>query len=140
MEGMSCVFCAIVAGREPATVLAAWPGVIAIRPLEPVTDGHTLVIPQAHVVDVAEAPAISALTMVAAAELAGRHEACNVITSRGSAASQTQFHLHIHVVPRRAGDGLALPWGHVDRLGLLDPQVPMSPSADGRPCTFMLAA
>jgi histidine triad (HIT) family protein len=34
----------------------------------------------------------------------------NLITSVGSAATQTVFHLHVHVVPRRAGDGLALPW------------------------------
>lgn len=38
------------------------------------------------------------------------HEAANLITSRGGAATQTVFHLHVHVVPREAGDGLALPW------------------------------
>jgi len=69
-----------------------------------------LVIPAVHVADVEVNPAVSALTMTAAAELAGEHPACNVITSRGADATQKVFHLHIHVVPRRAGDGLALPW------------------------------
>jgi histidine triad (HIT) family protein len=46
--------------------------------------------------------------MSAAAELAT--PPCNIITSAGSDATQTVFHLHLHVVPRRAGDGLALPW------------------------------
>jgi histidine triad (HIT) family protein len=35
---------------------------------------------------------------------------CNIITSVGAEATQTVFHLHLHVVPRRFGDGLALPW------------------------------
>jgi diadenosine tetraphosphate (Ap4A) HIT family hydrolase len=36
--------------------------------------------------------------------------AANFITSAGRDATQTVFHLHIHIVPRHAGDGLALPW------------------------------
>ncbi len=39
-----------------------------------------------------------------------RMNPCNLITSAGREATQTVFHLHIHVVPRRDGDGLALPW------------------------------
>jgi histidine triad (HIT) family protein len=35
---------------------------------------------------------------------------CNIITSTGSSATQTVFHLHLHVVPRSTGDGLTLPW------------------------------
>ena len=37
-------------------------------------------------------------------------ESANLITSAGAAASQTVYHLHVHVVPRAEGDGLALPW------------------------------
>ncbi len=106
----ACVFCLIVAGRAPATVVWRWPEVIAIRPRRPVAAGHVLVIPRRHVADVAANPAVSAATMRAAAELAGEHRAANVITSRGSAATQTVFHLHLHVVPRADGDGLPLPW------------------------------
>ena len=105
-----CAFCEIAAGRAPATVVSEWPEVIAIRPRHPVTAGHTLVIPHAHVVDVGIDPAISACTMAAAAELAAELPAANVITSRGAAATQTVYHLHLHVVPRRHGDGLPLPW------------------------------
>ncbi|WP_433520109.1 HIT family protein (plasmid) [Nonomuraea sp. CA-143628] len=105
-----CIFCEIVADRAPAHIVRTWPGVIAFKPLNPVTDGHLLVVPAVHVRDVADNPAVSALTMAAAAELAGEADACNVITSRGVEATQSVFHLHIHMVPRRAGDGLALPW------------------------------
>jgi histidine triad (HIT) family protein len=107
-----CVFCRIVAGTAPATVVRRWPmlGAIAIQPRGGCTSGHLLVIPTVHVPDVGTDPAVSALTMAAAAELAAELPACNVITSKGADATQTVFHLHVHVVPRVADDGLPLPW------------------------------
>lgn len=45
-----------------------------------------------------------------AAELMAEHPDANIITSKGSLATQTVFHLHVHLVPRAAGDGLPLPW------------------------------
>lgn len=107
---LDCVFCAIVAGEAPAAVVREWQGTIAISPRHPVTPGHVLVIPREHVADVGIDLAVSARTMAAAAELAGELPAANVITSRGGAATQTVFHLHLHVVPRGEGDGLPLPW------------------------------
>ncbi|MFG3254938.1 HIT family protein [Streptomyces sp. NPDC048172] len=104
------MFCSIVAGRVPAEVVRAWDDVIAIVPLDPVTPGHVLVIPHTHVADIGEDPVVSARTMACAAELAGELEAANVITSKGSIATQTVFHLHVHVVPRREADALPLPW------------------------------
>lgn len=105
-----CVFCSIVAGRSPATIVREWPGVIAIRPLGPVTEGHVLVIPHRHVADAGVDPAVSGRVMEAAGELLAELPAGNIITSKGSPATQTVFHLHAHVVPRVVGDGLALPW------------------------------
>lgn len=103
-----CVFCQIVAGEAPATVIREWPDAIAIVPLRPVAPGHVLVIPRTHVADATVDPDVTAVTMRRAAELAV--PPCNLITSAGRPATQTVFHLHIHVVPRRVGDGLALPW------------------------------
>lgn len=106
-----CVFCKIVAGQAPATIVREWPESIAIAPLGPVVDGHVLVIPRVHAADAAEDPDITANTMYRAAEYArelGRP--FNLITSAGREATQTVFHLHLHYVPRAAGDGLALPW------------------------------
>jgi histidine triad (HIT) family protein len=105
-----CVFCSIAAGTAPATVVREWPDALAIVPLGPVTVGHVLVIPRQHVANVGEDPAVSAATMARAAELAAELPAANVITSKGSEATQTIWHLHLHVVPRRADDGLPLPW------------------------------
>uniref|UniRef100_UPI003F4953B9 HIT family protein n=1 Tax=Streptosporangium sp. CA-235898 TaxID=3240073 RepID=UPI003F4953B9 len=110
MDTPTCVFCAIIAARAPATVVRAWPETIAISPRHPVTPGHVLVIPHTHVPDVGTDPWVSARAMSRAAELAATLPAANVITSRGAAATQTVFHLHLHVVPRVQDDGLPLPW------------------------------
>lgn len=106
-----CPFCEIVAGRAPADAITEWPDAIAFRSLNPVTDDHILVVPRKHVPDFAFDPDVTAATMRRAAQLmrwTPRH--MNVITSRGSAATQTVYHLHLHLVPRTEGDGLALPW------------------------------
>lgn len=104
-----CTFCDIAAGRAPAEIFHEWDDAIALVPLNPVTEGHLLVIPKVHVADFGQDPHVSAATMQRAAELAAE-QWCNVITSRGRVATQSIFHLHVHVVPRREGDGLALPW------------------------------
>jgi histidine triad (HIT) family protein len=106
-----CVFCDIVNGQAPATIVKDWPGGLAIVPKNPVVDGHVIVIPKRHVSDAADETYTTGMIATYAADLAAeRCESFNLITSKGSPASQTQFHLHWHVVPRIEGDGLALPW------------------------------
>jgi histidine triad (HIT) family protein len=105
-----CPFCEIVAGRAPATVIRGWPDALAIVPRGPVVDGHLLVIPKAHVSDFGENPDVSAAIMRRAAELSAGRGPMNLITSRGKEATQSVWHCHLHLVPRAAGDGLALPW------------------------------
>ncbi|MEU9703050.1 HIT domain-containing protein [Streptomyces sp. NPDC047981] len=106
-----CPFCEIVAGRAPATIVSDWPEAMAIVPLGPVVPGHTLVIPKAHVADFTTNAETSAAVMHRAAELAaGIGQPMNLITSRGREATQSVFHLHLHLVPRAENDGLALPW------------------------------
>lgn len=112
MTDLRCPFCEIVAGRAPATYVHEWRDAIAITPLKPVVDGHTLVIPKVHVADFIEDPMVTATIMHRAAEIARVWPAgpMNLITSKGREATQSVFHLHVHLVPRAANDGLALPW------------------------------
>jgi histidine triad (HIT) family protein len=107
-----CPFCEIVAGRAPATIVREWPRALAITPLNPVVHGHVLVLPKIHVRDFADDPVMTGETTEYAARLAGDLglEAVNLITSKGRAATQSVFHLHMHLVPRSVNDGLALPW------------------------------
>lgn len=109
-----CVFCEIIAGRSPVEWILQpdyWPDAVAFVPLNPVTEGHCLIVPKRHVKDFAADPEIFAATARRAAELMQwTPRPMNVITSRGREATQSVFHLHIHLVPRAENDGLALPW------------------------------
>lgn len=107
-----CVFCQKLSEGDWERTLDGGRGdvVHAFAPLNPVTPGHMLVVPVEHVRDAAERPEVTAAVMHGAAILAGEVGSCNIITSMGEPATQTVFHLHAHVVPRRVGDGLTLPW------------------------------
>lgn len=85
---------------------------VAFQPPDPVTPGHFLVVPRKHVPHALESPAAAGRALKLAGFLANQMglAACNFITSAGEAATQSVFHLHVHVIPRRPGDGLALPW------------------------------
>lgn len=85
--------------------------VVSFIPLNPVVSGHRLFVPVQHVDDAADKPWVTAQTMEVAANYAqAMNRPCNLITSMGEEATQSVFHLHIHYVPRREGDGLHLPW------------------------------
>ncbi|MFJ3537024.1 HIT family protein [Streptomyces sp. NPDC090109] len=107
-----CPFCEINLGRAPATFVHEWSDAIAIVPLGPVVDGHTLVIPKTHVTDFADDPDVTGATARRAGQLCRDLDLvhANLITSRGEHATQSVFHLHLHLVPRAENDGLALPW------------------------------
>ncbi len=111
MTEQPCPFCEINEGRAPAEFVDEWSDAFAIVPHNPVVDGHTLVIPKTHVPDFGHNPDVTAATMKRAAQLAQKSaQPMNLITSRGREATQSVWHLHLHLVPRAANDGLALPW------------------------------
>lgn len=107
-----CPFCLIVDGQAPATIVRDWSDAVAIVPLGPVVEGHTLIIPKTHVTDFADDPDVTGATARRAAQLCRDLDLvhANLITSRGVHATQSVWHLHLHLVPRAANDGLALPW------------------------------
>jgi histidine triad (HIT) family protein len=112
-----CIFCAIVAGELPASVIASDERAIAFMDINPATRGHALVVPRSHSRDIHEiAPEDLAACAALAARVAGRArdrlgaDGVNLLSSAGAAAWQTVFHFHIHVIPRYDGDPLLLPW------------------------------
>jgi histidine triad (HIT) family protein len=108
--GRPCPFCEIAAGRQPAKFAYRDTEISIFTPLNPVTPGHLLVVPHLHVEDFTTDVSTSALAMMVASFWAGKMGPVNLITSKGVEATQSVFHLHIHLVPRRKGDGLSLPW------------------------------
>jgi histidine triad (HIT) family protein len=106
-----CAFCEIVHFDPHDQIEQQGPNTIIITPLNPVVEGHKLIIPKFHVVDASWDSQITALTFGSAAIYASfRGVDFNLITSAGPNATQTIYHLHVHYVPRTEGDGLHLPW------------------------------
>ena len=107
----TCVFCQIIDGKMPAEFVRRNDQVVAIVPLSPIVPGHVIVMPTTHVGNFTESWPATMDAMYGAYQIASaRGGDCNLITSKGEAATQTIGHLHIHIVPRRPGDGLKLPW------------------------------
>jgi histidine triad (HIT) family protein len=120
-QGLSiedCDFCAIANGEDPLVeVVCEADSWIAFFPLKPATKGHTLVIPRRHIADIWEldvqlgSDLMSAVIRVGRAVAAVvRPEGMNLISSKGSAAEQTVFHLHFHILPRWNRDGFDDIW------------------------------
>jgi histidine triad (HIT) family protein len=112
-----CAFCRIARGEEEAIVVCDDEDCIAFFPESPATPGHTLVIPRRHVqhfLQVDEPLGERLMSMVSrvggAIEKALRPEGMNLISSAGSAATQTVPHLHLHVVPRWSTDAIGDIW------------------------------
>lgn len=111
MLDINCVFCKIIRKESPAEIIKEWSNALAFKPLNPVTDGHILVIPKFHVRDFRDIlPEYAGSLFGHVIELTNKNNCYNLITSAGSNATQTVFHLHWHIVPRRKDDDLPLPW------------------------------
>lgn len=104
---MACPFCNI----ERSRIVAESPLAVALRDEFPVNPGHTLVVPRLHVASWFDAPpeerkALMALvdTVKAALDNDRHPDGYNIGINVGAAAGQTVMHLHVHVIPRFAGD------------------------------------
>ncbi|QXF81559.1 Diadenosine tetraphosphate (Ap4A) hydrolase [Rhodococcus pyridinivorans] len=111
-----CIFCAIVAGQSPASVVLDDPDVLAFMDIRPFTPGHLLVIPKRHASGLAQldpddgAKVFTAGQRIATAMRASDLpiEGVNMFLADGAAAGQEVFHVHLHLVPRSAGDGFGI--------------------------------
>lgn len=115
-----CVFCRIVEGEIPAHKVHETDDWLAFLDAEPVSKGHTLVIPKRHVEDIHGAEGMDfmwdALVKTAdAVKEAFDAEGINIDQNNGEVAGQEVFHMHFHVTPRYTGDELELEY---DRSGL----------------------
>ena len=113
----NCIFCKIVAGQIPAQVVMANEHAVAFLDIQPLAIGHLLLVPVEHHSRLDQMPA----------ELAGRvcseiprlaevlvkvtsADGYNVLLNNGRVAGQVVDHVHIHLVPRKQGDGLGYRW------------------------------
>jgi len=132
-----CIFCRIAKGEAKSWKVYEDESVYAFLDVNPVNEYHTLVIPKAHYENIFDVPEDELLKVMAVVrtlarlyrERLGIHNV-QIINSSGREAQQDVFHLHFHIVPRKAGDGQNIVWrthpewraqldAMVERVGLL---------------------
>lgn len=114
-----CVFCKIVRGDLPAYKLYEDDRVIAFLDINPVSTGHSLVIPKsqdcANIFDISNedwlAVANAVHIVAPALEKATGADGVNIMMNNRSHAGQVVFHPHVHIIPRFKNDGLGQ-WTH----------------------------
>lgn len=126
--GSDCIFCKIVAGQIPCCKLFEDEHILSFLDIGPVSRGHCLIIPKQHVARLDDAGDKDAAALAAVMRLAprlGRAVAAgvgatgwNFLQNNGADAGQVVEHVHFHIIPRMAGDGLGYRWP----AGSLDPQ------------------
>ncbi len=108
-----CVFCKIIDGKLPCHRVYEDENILAFLDNEPVSKGHTLVIPKKHVENIFEAEEMSYLWKVLvnvsnSVKDTFEAEGVNITQNNGSIAGQEVFHLHFHVTPRYTGEEVKL--------------------------------
>ena len=111
----NCIFCKLANGEIPTRTLYEDNDFRIILDAGPLTRGHALILPKKHAENVFELDEETAgkayqlakqfgAKMVAALKADGM----NILQNNGSAAGQSVFHFHMHLIPRYAKDGVAL--------------------------------
>jgi histidine triad (HIT) family protein len=107
----SCPFCAIAVGAAPAHVVAETTETIAFLDRRPLFEGHTLLLPRAHLFTLSDLPADLLAPVFGEAQRIARAmsdalDAAGSFVAINNVVSQSVAHLHVHIVPRNRHDGL----------------------------------
>ena len=113
MTSGSCVFCDIVRGTAESSTVYADDSVMAFMDIQPVNEGHILVVPKIHAAQLVELDIEAGAQLFrvgmalsrAVRQSAVHCEGVNLFLADGEAAGQDVFHVHLHVIPRFRGDG-----------------------------------
>jgi len=111
-----CTFCDLIKGAAEVSICHEDADSIAFMDIQPVNNGHVLVVPRAHYESLFEVPAeLGAHLFRVTMSIAGAIrkvtgcEDINIVVSSGEAAGQDEPHYHVHIIPRREGDGFDIP-------------------------------
>ena len=115
----TCIFCEILAGNSPASMVYQDEICSAFLDIQPVNPGHVLVIPNQHAAHLADLEQETGAQLfrvaqrtAAALRISGvQCEGVNFFLADGEAAMQEVFHVHLHVFPRYQGDGFGFRFG-----------------------------
>lgn len=114
---MSCIFCRILRGEVPSARVYEDANAVAFLDINPLAPGHTLVVTRSHYDRVWEVPEGELAGLMAAVKRvsravvsATRAEGLNLLANNGPVAGQVVPHVHVHLIPRRNGDGILPVW------------------------------
>lgn len=117
MADPSCVFCKIVAGQIPCLKVFEDADTLAFLDIGPLAEGHLLIIPKEHFQRLDEMPSHLVGRVTGHLPQLGRlmmqvtgAAGFNVLQNNGAVAHQEVPHVHFHIIPRAAGDGLGYRW------------------------------
>ena len=113
----NCIFCKIAAGEIPSTTLYEDQDFRVILDLGPASKGHALILPKEHYANIYEIPdELAAKAIILAKKMAGimtralNCDGFNIVQNNGEPAGQTEFHFHMHLIPRYEDDQVGLTW------------------------------
>jgi len=122
----NCIFCKIAAGEIPSTTIYEDDDFRVILDIEPASKGHALILPKEHFANLYELDdALAAKALVVAKKVITQMtevlgcDGYNVLQNNGTAAGQTVFHFHMHLIPRYKEDDVKIGW----KLGKLTEEV-----------------
>ncbi len=123
-----CIFCKIIAGNAPASVVYEDESVMVFPPLHPINKGHLLIIPKKHAQYLADLEGDTAAHMMKVAKkLASAirrskypSDGVNLFLADGEAAGQEVFHVHLHVYPRFEEDGFGFKYDEKKHFALME--------------------
>lgn len=117
MKKEDCIFCKIAAGEIPSTTLYEDEDFRVILDIEPASKGHALILPKEHYANLYELDdEIAAKVLVLAKKLITTLtdilgcDGYNIVQNNGTAAGQTVFHYHMHLIPRYENDNVRIGW------------------------------
>ena len=111
-----CIFCQIIEGKVPASVVHRDDVVMAFMDIRPVNTGHVLVVPLRHFAEMSDMDEETGMRLFQvtmrvqkAVRASGvRCEGINLFLADGEAAFQEVFHVHMHIIPRFRGDSFKI--------------------------------
>ncbi len=115
MENNNCIFCKIVKGEIKTELVYEDDNFIAFLDIHPKAEGHTLIVSKKHFPTILDMPSslgselLDAIKNVSIDILKkGKAEGFNLIVNNGEAGGQVVNHMHLHILPRKKGDGLKM--------------------------------
>ncbi len=131
-----CIFCKIIREEIPCFKVYEDEYTLSFLDINPIAPGHALVIPKFHTPNIYQAPAewlghtMATVSRVArAVDASVSPGGINILQANGPGAAQSVFHIHFHIIPREADDGLTMNWdlvpGDMEAIATLAQKISM---------------